>query len=184
MPQNETDIIDMTDIFAKVNEVLNSVDLNKVTAESTGFEELQPGHYLCTVDSAVLTESKSSKNPQVKFTLTVAEDGIGTVKKDDEVLIETLKGTKGRKIFKYYPLKDATTAKRFVSDMLKFESEPGVPILPQEAFTTAETLNDALDVLTGMQIYVELTVSGEGENKSTWTNLISWKRAADLELPL
>lgn len=184
MPQNENEVINMTDLFAKVNEVLNNVDLNKVTAESTGFEELQPGHYLCSVDSAILTESKSSKNPQIKLTLSVSEDGIAHIKDGDEVLVETLKGTKGRKIFKYYPLKDATTVKRFVSDMLKFESEPGEPILPQEAFTNAETLNDALDVLTGMQIYVELTVSGEGENKSTWTNLISWKRAAELELPM
>lgn len=180
----EVEEFNPADVFGKLDDILKKVDLNKVTSESVGFEDLKPGHYLCAVDEATLTVSKNTGNPQVKLTLSVVEDGIAHVMDGNDVLIETIKGSKGRKVFKYYPLKDETTVKRFVSDMLKFESEEGEPILPQEAFTTADVLNDALDVLVGMQIYVELTVRGEGENKSTWTNLISWKRARDLELPM
>ena len=171
-------------LFAKIDDVLKNVDLSTTTSEGAGFEELKPGYYLGSVDNAQICTSKSSGNPQVKVCFTVAEDGIAYNTDDaGNVEVEVLKGSKGRKIFKYYPLKDAATVKRFVSDMLKFEDQDGNSILPAEAFTTAAVLADALDAIAGMQVYLQLTVSGEGETKTTWTNLISWKRAAQLELP-
>ena len=169
----------MEELFKKVDSVLTKVDLTKTTADNIGFEDLKQGYYICEVETAKLTESKKSHNPQVALTLKTIDDGFDIDDEDNRI---PLKGSKNRKIFKYYPLTDETTVKRFVSDMLKFENEDGSPILPPAAFTTAETLSDALDVIEGMRIYVQLSVSGEGENKSTWTSLLSWKRVADLEL--
>lgn len=171
--------LDMNELFKKVDDVLSKVDLSKTTAESAGFAELQPGYYLCEVTGADLGTSKNSGNPQIKLTLKVVENGIA-FDDDDNVIVR--EGSKNRNIFKYYPLKDESTVKRFVSDMLKFENEDGESILPAEAFTTAEVLNESLDVIVGMRIYVQLTISGEGENKNTWTSLLSWNRANDLEL--
>ena len=169
----------LDELFKKVDSVLAKVDLSKTTAESAGFEDLKPGYYLCEVASAKLVESKKTHNPQIALTLSVIEDGFAFDDDDNKI---TYKGTKNRKIYKYYPLIDETTIKRFVSDMLKFEDEDGESILPAEAFTTAETLSDSLDVIENMRVYTQITVSGEGENKSNWISLISWKRAAELEL--
>lgn len=177
MPNEQ--IPNMDELFKKVDSVLTKVDLSKTTAENVGFEDLKPGYYFCEVESAKLTESKKTHNPQIALTLKTIANGFDI---DENDVHNELKGSKNRKIFKYYPLTDETTVKRFVSDMLKFESEDGESILPQEAFTTAETLTDALEVIEGMRIYVQLTVSGEGESKSNWVSLLSWKRVADLEL--
>lgn len=177
MPNEQ--VPNMDELFKKVDSVLNKVDLSKTTAENIGFEDLKPGYYFCEVESAKLAESKKSHNPQIALTLKTIDDGFAIDEDDNRTV---LKGSKNRKLFKYYPLTDETTVKRFVSDMLKFENEDGESILPQEAFTTAETLSDALEVIEGMRIYVQLTVSGEGDNKSNWVSLLSWKRVADLEL--
>lgn len=177
MPNEQ--VINMDELFKKVDSVLTKVDLSKTTAENAGFEDLKPGYYLCEVESAKLTESKKSHNPQIALTLKVIDDGIAYDDNNDKV---ALKGCKNRKVYKYYPLTDETTVKRFVSDMLKFEDETGSSILPQEAFTTAETLNDSLEVIESMRVYVQLTVSGEGENKSTWVSLLSWTRVAEIGL--
>lgn len=170
---NENNI---AEIFGKVDAILSKVDLSKTTAESAGFEDLEQGYYLCEVLTAELTESKK-QDPQIKLTLSVVQDGVYFDEEDN--MIER-PHSKGRRLYKYYPLKDEMTVKRFVSDMLKFEDENGDPILPQEAFTSAETLSDALDVITGMQVYVNLTVSGEKESRNTWISLLAWSRVDDL----
>jgi hypothetical protein len=177
MPNEQ--IPNMDELFKKVDSVLTKVDLSKTTSENIGFEDLKSGYYLCEVESAKLTESKKSHNPQIALTLKTIDDGF-MIDDDDNRVVYT--GSKNRKIFKYYPLIDETSVKRFVSDMLKFEDDDGNSILPQEAFTTAETLTDSLEVIEGMRIYIQLTVSGEGEAKNNWTSLLSWKRVAQLEI--
>ena len=172
-------IPNMDELFKKVDSVLNKVDLSKTTADSVGFEDLKPGFYFCEVESAKLTESKKSHNPQIALTLKTIDDGFAIDDEDNKI---KLSGSKNRKVFKYYPLIDETTVKRFVSDMLKFEDDKGESILPQEAFTTAEVLADSLEVIEGMRIYIQLTVSGEGDSKSNWVSLLSWSRVAQLEL--
>ena len=59
---------------------------------------------------------------------------------------------------------------------------PGPVLMPKEAFMATETLEDSLDAITGMRIYLHVTESEKNGEKSTWTNLISWKRAYALEL--
>lgn len=182
MPDNT---VDMKEIFNKLDDVLGKVDLSSTTAESSGFADLEPGYYLTAVESAELTTSKKSGNPQVKLVLKIVEDGLAhDMDEAGNVTVRPLKGSKNRYIYKYYPLKDDTTVKRFVSDMLKFEVKEGEPALPAEAFTTAAVLSDSLAAIADMQIYVQISVSGEGENKTSWTNLISWKRAKEIELPM
>lgn len=182
MPDNT---VDMQDIFTKLDDVLGKVDLSNTTSESSGFSDLEPGYYLTEIDSAELTSSKKSGNPQVKLVLKVVEDGVAhDMDEAGNVSVRTLKGCKNRFIYKYYPLKDDATVKRFVSDMLKFEVKDGEPALPAEAFTTAAVLSDSLAAIEGMQIYAQISISGEGESKTSWTNLISWKRAKQIELPM
>lgn len=177
----------MTDIknaLSALDEILAKTALDDVSAESQGFSELPDGYYLCEVEKAEFKESKTSKLPMVAFTFKIVEDGTGIEYNESEVIFKTLKSTKNRKIFKYYVFKDESSVKRFASDMLKFEGEvAGEPLLPKEAFTSSETLLDALDVLEGMRIYVQSdTTEKDDGTKSTWCNLISWKRATELEL--
>lgn len=181
--QNE----DLKAMFSQLDSILSNVDLSDVTAESTGFTELPDGYYLCQVEKAELKTSKTSHMPMAAFQFNVVEDGHDAIIDDDKnVTLVDLKKTKGRKIFMYYVLKDERSVKRFATDMLKFEGEePGESLLPKEAFTTSETIEDALDVLNGMRIYVQIsTTVNDDDTKSTWNNLISWKRAASLSLPM
>lgn len=177
---------ELKNVLGNLNELLSQTDLKDVTAESAGFQELPEGYYLSEVESAKLTVSKTSKQPMVAFQLKVVDDGVNINPDDESGSLIKIKGSKNRKIFIYYTLKDDGSVKRFVTDMLKFEGkEPGQPILDKEYFTNAEVLEDALDILVGLRIYVQVTVSEkEDGSTSTWQNLISWKRAEKLELPL
>lgn len=182
MPDNN-----ITDLTKAINDLLSQTKLDDVTSAGSGFEELPQGYYLCNVESAVLKESKSSHQPMAAFTLSVTENGKTMVTdKDGNAELTDVKHSKGRKIFMYYVLKDTSSVRRFVSDMLKFEGEePGKPLLDKEYFTTSELLNEALAVLVGCRIYVQVTKSERDDGTTqTWQNLISWQRAAALELPM
>lgn len=173
-------------IFDTLDELLAKTRLDDVTAESTGFETLPEGYYLCEVEKTTMSASKSSGNPMVSFQLKVVEDGHKVrLEENGNVSLEDIPHTSNRKIFKHYPFKDESSVKRFATDMLKFEDGEGESILPKEAFTTSEVLNDALDVLEGMRIYVQVTNTEKDDGTiNSWSNLISWKRANLLELPI
>lgn len=177
---------DIKSLFDKLDGLLSTVDLSDVTAESAGFTELPDGYYLCEVEKAEIRESKSSKMPMAAFTFKISEDGhTAEVDESSEPVITDIKKTANRKIFMYYVFKDERSVKRFATDMLKFEGEEeGEPLLPKEAFLSGDTVNDALEILTGMRIYIHVsTTTNEDDTKSTWNNLISWKRAKALGLP-
>ena len=182
MPDNNT-----TDLTKAINDLLSQTKLDDVTSAGRGFEELPQGYYLTNVDNAILKESKSSHQPMAAFTLSVIEDGKTMIADNNgNAELTDIKHSKGRKIFLYYVLKDTSSVRRFVSDMLKFEGEePGKPLLDKEYFTTSELLNEALSVLVGSRIYVQVTKSEKSDGTiQTWQNLISWQRAAALELPM
>lgn len=166
------------ELFNQLEELLSSVDMKDVTQEGAGFEDLKPGYYLGELEKAEITSSKSSGAPMISCKFKVVEDGIDL---NDEGQKIKLKG-KNRIIFKYFPLKDEASIKRMASDMLKFEDEDGNSILPKEAFISTETLEDSLEVIIGMRVYLHVTETEKNGEKSSWTTLISWKRARALEL--
>ena len=179
--------LDNKKLIASINDLLSKTDIKDITSESNSFQELPEGYYLCSVDSAKLKESKASGNPMVAFTFTVVENGHQYVAdKDGNAEMKDVKGSKNRKIFMYYVLKDTSSVRRFVSDMLKFEGEEkGKPLLDKEYFMNSELLTDALNILEGTQIYVQITKSTNDDGTtSSWQNIISWKRAVALDLPM
>lgn len=173
-------------VLGTLDGLLQQTNLEDVTSESAGFEELPDGYYLCEVEKANLTTSKSSGQPMVAFQFKVNDDGYNAELNGEEVNITRIAKTKNRKVFIYYTLKDETSVKRFVTDMLKFEGENvGESLLGKEYFTNSQLLEDALDVLIGMKIYIKINTNEKDDGStSTWRNLISWKRAAALELPV
>lgn len=171
-------------IFDQINDLLNKIDLNEIDSESNNsYDELPDGYYLSQVEKAQLTESKSSGQPMVSFQFKVEENGYNL--NDEGTALIQLDKTKNRKIFVYYVLKDEKSIKKFISDMLKFEGdEEGNPLLDKDYFTNADLIQDALDVLIGMNIYIQISTNEYNGQKSSWKNLISWKRAKSLELPV
>ena len=176
------------DIFESLNIVLSKVDLDDVSNEEQGgYSDLPDGYYLSEVETAEIKETKESKLPMISFRFKIIQNGLDAILNDNNTVdLVELKGTTNRKVFINWVLKDDVSVKRFVSDMLKFEGEnPGEPILEKEYFTTAETLEDALNILVGMRIYVKVsTTEGKDGVSRTWNNLITWKRADSLGLPL
>lgn len=173
----------LSDIFAKLDAALASTDLNSITADSRAFSEVPGGYYLTEVVKAELGASKSGE-PMVKLQFNIVEDG---KKDDDGEGYITLQGTKNRRLFKNYVLKDVNGITRYISDMLKFEdpNERGKPFLPAEAYKNHETIELALQTLVGNRIFVfnDVKIDPENpENKSTWLNLLTWNRATDLGL--
>lgn len=175
------------DAMNSLDTLLSETKLDEVSAENAGgFEELPEGYYLSVLEKAELTISKSSGAPMVALTLKVVEDGI-TEQVDERGYTKKvyIEHTANRKIFKYYVFKDQTSIKRFVADMLKFESEPDTPILGKDYFTNKEFLNEALTVLQELQpqVFIQITKSTNKQGQtSNWSNLITWKRARQLEL--
>lgn len=175
----------LKNVFSQLDSLLGSADIKDVTAESTGFTTLPEGYYLCEVVAANLGLGKTSKEPQVAMRFKIVEDGVNYESDSKNKIYEvTRKGTKNRLIFKYYPLRDEEFVRRFVSDMLKFEGdEPGVPLLGKEYFTNSDLIEDALEVLKGMRIYIHNTVTEKDDGtSSTWANVLSWKNANGLGL--
>lgn len=178
------DNIDMKSVFAQLDSLLTSTDIKDVDAESAGFAQLKNGYYLCEVKKAELKASKSSNKPMAAFQFKIIEDGTDfTFDSKSKATPVTLKGTKGQMIFKYYVFSDESSVRRFASDMLKFEGEtPGEPLLTKEYFTTSELVEDALEVLEGMYIYVHNEVTEKDGKESAWANLVSWSTASKLGL--
>ena len=178
---------EVKNLLETLDELLSSTNLDDVTADGTGFKELPDGYYLAEVTKAELTESKTSHMPMVAFKFKTVENGFG-VKSDEESVGELfeLSNTENKNINMYYVLKDEASIKRFVQDMLKFEGEKeGEPLLSKEYFLTSEVLEEALSVLEGSRIYIQIsTTINKDDTSSTWRNLISWKRARALELPM
>jgi hypothetical protein len=174
--------------FVALNDILSQIDWDSVTAASNGggFEDMPQGYYLCEVEKAVLKENKAQTNMQVSFQFKVIEDGVNEELDDKGFsVLKAVPGTKNRKIFRHYALKDVTSVKRFVSDMLKFEGEkPGEPILEKEYFTTQETMQDALDILVGLRIYINANYKEYNGQKSCWYDIVGWDRAKAMGLPL
>ena len=181
MDNNEKDF---QEIASVLDNIMANTDLEEVSADGAGFEQLPDGYYLSEVESTEITASKSSGMPMIKFMFNVVEDGKQEAADDKgNFYYVSVPKSKGRKIFKYYVIKDESKLKSFVSDMLKFEGEElGVPLLSKEYFTTSEVLEQALDVLVGQRIWTNLTTKEKDGQKSTWTSLIKWKAAIALEL--
>ena len=176
---------DIKSVFNLINSVLQDVKLDDVTSETSGSNELPDGYYLSEVMKAEITESKTSGKPMVAFQFKVVEDGVAVdVTESGETIKELIEKSKDRYIFIYYPITDERSVKRFVSDMLKFEDEDGESLLPKEAFTTAEVIDESLEALVGRYVYIQISTStnkNTGEN-NTWRNLVSWKRMAKLDI--
>lgn len=173
---------ELKSVFNALDALLNETDLSDVTADGNNFSELPDGYYLCEVEKAELKESKSSHQPMAAFQLKIVEDGVSV---DTSGELVKCNKTKNRKIFLYYVLKNESAIRRFVTDMLKFEGDvAGEPILGKEYFTNSALIEDALDILVGMRIYCQSsTTVNDDDTVSVWKNLISWKRAAALNLP-
>lgn len=173
--------------FDKLDSLLGKLDIDKIDAEGNdSFSELPDGYYLCEVSKADLKTTKSSGEPMVSLTMTVFEDGLATVIDDKGFsTFEIIPKTKGRKIFINFVLSDEQKCYRFANDMCKFEGdEPGKPILEKEAFLSSATLIDALEIIEGLNIYVNVSTKKNnttGELK-TWQSIISWKRAKAIGL--
>lgn len=176
---------ELRNVLGTLDDLLSSTNLENVNEENTGYSELKDGYYLSEVEKANLTMSKSSKQPMVAFQFKIVEDGKDAeMNEDGTVNVTTIKNTKNRKVFMYYVLKDESAVKRFVSDMLKFEgSEPNKPLLEKEYFTNSQLIEDALDVLVGRRIFIQVSsFEREDGTTGTWQNLITWKRASYLDL--
>lgn len=170
--------------FEELNKIIQGSKLDDVTAESNNqFTDLPDGYYLSEVEKVDLKETKETHNPMITLQFNVVEDAVQIDDSGSQFL--TIPKTKGRKIFLNFVIKDEKSYKRFVSDMLKFENGEGEPILDKSYFTVdEETMMQALEALIGFNIYIHLSTSETSDgNKNQWKNLISWKRAIDLELP-
>lgn len=161
------------ELFNTLNEILAKTNFEDITSEKESYEELPEGYYLCEVEKAELTTS-SKGNVMAAFTMKVVENGLAPT--EDDGFIELAK-TANRKLWKYFVLKDETSVKRFASNMLKFEGEDGEPLLSREYFMSSELLEDALNILVGSRLYIQVQITEKDGKNSTWYNFISWKRA-------
>lgn len=185
MPEEKKEKVDITSLFPEIDDVLETVNLKQVSSEGSRNDLPDTAYFLVEVEKAELKRSKSSNKPMASFQLKVVEDGYLPVVKEEEVELQPISKTKGRKVFKNYIL-DEESIGRFLSDMLKFEGdEPGKPLLDKEYFTTAELLASSLEVLSGHNLYIQVShkIKDNGE-KSVFYNFLSWKRVAILGLPM
>ena len=177
--------MEQQELMEILDQRLASVDSSKVTANNTGFKNLPDGYYNCELVEATLTTSKSNK-VMIKGKFKVFEAGLKEVFDEttgsSELVIS--KGSKNRLIWINWLFDTDANTEKFISDMKKFEDEDGNQILPEEAFKMSSMLLDSLDAIKGLHVYIMLqTVEKNGE-ENQYSNLISWSRAKQLDLPL
>lgn len=169
--------------FNALDELLNKVNLDKVDSEYSGSQkELPDGYYLSDLKEGELGVSKSSGNIQVHLKLQTTEDGFElTTNGNGETVKVEIPSTTNKYINLYYPLTNEEQIKRFAADMMKFQDEEGNEIIEKEYFTNSKTIQQALEILVDLPIYVHVSTSTNKKGESsTWKNLTSWKRMEDL----
>lgn len=178
---------ELQELYSAYNNIAKKADLTNVDPD-LDFEPLPEGYMYAEVSNATFGLTKESKLPMVTITFDVIEGyRIATDDELDEGLDELikLKGVAKRKIFVRFINKDEQSLQRFVKNMLKFEDKNGEPLLEKEIFMDAEFLSDALACLVGSRLYVQISKSKTSNDEiTTWQNLISWKRASQLGLPI
>lgn len=178
---------ELKELYAAYNNIAKKTDLTDVDPNSD-FEALPEGYYYCEVSNAKFNLTKETKLPMVTLTFDVIEGyRIPTDEEIDEGFNDVikLKNVAKRKIFVRFVNKDEASLQRFAKNMLKFEDANGEPLLEKEIFLNAEFLIEALDCIVGSRLYVQISKSKSSNGEiSTWQNLISWKRASQLGLPI
>lgn len=176
----------LTAAFNTLDSLLAGLNLDKVTSDGVGKEDLPDGYYLSELTKANLTTSKSSGNPMIVLDFKVVEDGYDVLFDiKNNISLKQIAKTAGRTFTIFYPLSDEQKVKRAIADLLKFEETEGESLLSKEYFANTELLKEALDVLVGMRIYVQASTSEKSDGQKTvWQNLVSWKRVKALELPV
>lgn len=176
----------LTAAFNTLDSLLAGLNLDKVTSDGVGKEDLPDGYYLSELTKTNLTTSKSSGNPMIVLDFKVVENGYDVqFDAKNNVSLKEVNKTAGRTFTIFYPLSDEQRIKRAIADLLKFEETDGESLLSKEYFANTELLKEALSILVGMRIYVQTTTSEKPDGtKSVWQNLVSWKRVKALELPM
>lgn len=168
-------------LFDSLDELLKETDVKETKAtDDEGFKDLPAGYYLFEVaDDSELNISKNSGNPQVKLSLKVVEAYKIDDDTDEFVEMKTPKHT-----YKYFPLKDSEGILKLSINMKKFEDpdKPGEPIFGESDFKNSKAIRAMIEDAIGLYIWGQVTVSEKNGEKSSFTNLMSWKRAIDLGL--
>lgn len=172
---------DLEALMSDIDKLFADTDVSDVTQTNDGSRDLDEGYYLSELVDGSIEESKSSGLPQVKLTFKTVEDGKTFVAdKDGNAETVTIKNSKNKMIYMYFSLKDDKMRKRFVSDMLKFEDGDGVSVLDKSYLTSGSLILQSIDVVKGMNLYIQITKSEKDGQTSTWKNIIPWKRAIDI----
>ena len=164
------------EMYESLDSLLQKVNLNDVSSESSGNFNLPDGIYKCEVKHGELKVTTTNRL-MAMFRFKTTQNGLNMLDTGD---YEEVPNTKGQTIFKNYFLDDEKSIKIFVSDMLKFEGDvEGEPYLPKESFTTSATLEDSVELLgeSELSIWIQIT-SYKKKDDSIGTNisLLSWKR--------
>ena len=181
--------VDLSSIFSEIGDVMKQTDLSKVSAESTGFEDLPDGYYLAEVIETKIGRSKSSQKPMISLRLSVIDDGFKLSDNEDEISFDKIEHTKGRQVFKHYVIDTPQNLKRFVSDMKKFENPDvvGEALLPDEAWSSPEFMGESIGILSEINcriwIHNRVTKKDDGTS-SSWIDLVSFNQAAKAGLPV
>lgn len=159
-----------------LDEILKNIKLEDISSEGTGFSELPDGYYLCEVEEVKFAVSKTTGNDMLSWRLKVVENGINF---DDNFDKKYIQNTKNRKIFMFSSLRDQASVEKTISDLMKFEKEEGVSLLQKEYFINKEIMTEALALLIGLNIYVQLDTDKDGNQ---WKRFVNWKGAQKLGL--
>lgn len=159
-----------------LDEILKNIKIEEIKSDNEGYENLPDGYYLCEVEKVEFKESKSSGNEMIAWQFKVVENGIDF---DEELNKQYIQNTVNRKIFTYHVLKDETSIKRAISDLLKFEETEGESLLSKEYFISKESMELCFQLLIGRNIYIKLETD---KDNNQWKRFVSWKGAKKLEL--
>lgn len=175
---------DLSHVKSILDGILTESNLKDIKAEGDR-QELPEGYFLCEVIKAELRES-SKGDAMVMVQWKTVEDGISVVLTDkNEPKLVNIDKTANVSFANFYVLKDEKSIRRYIADMIKFEDpETHEQLLDEQCFLSSDLIEQALDILQGMRLYVNVSKSEKDNVTSTWYNPITWNRAEKLKLPM
>lgn len=160
-----------------LDDILKDVNLENINSEFQNFPDLPDGYYLATVEKVEFKLSKNTGSEMIAWQFRTVENGI---KFNDDFKKEYIPNTQNRKIFIYHSLKNKENVERAISDLLKFEQEPGVSVIKKEHLNSRENIQKCFELLIGGNIFLHLEANKDGSDQ--WKRMLSWKAAEKLEL--
>lgn len=173
------------ELLDSIGGIVEKTDLTTLDKSGT-LEELPDGFYLCEIVEAEPTVSKTSGAPMFKLTYNVKKAKVTEVDERGYATLTEKDNFNGRKIWKYYPIKDEKNYQSFVKDMCELAEGDQRPF--QKEMFNISSYKKNIPVIfqyattNRLCCYIQIVSKDDANgNKTAFKNILKWDTTTRIE---